>query len=131
MKRTDKKSHCPINYSLEIFWDAWSMLILRDIMISWKSRYKEFLASEERISTNILANRLWKLESEGIIQKINDQYVLTQKWKDIAYLLIEMTIWWAKHDSDTILSKELVEIAKNNPNKFRLDMKKELNKKDN
>ena len=58
MKRTDTKSHCPVNFALETFGDAWSLLIVRDIVFWGKRTYGEFLSSAEGISTNILSARL-------------------------------------------------------------------------
>ena len=74
MKRDEKKyrSHCPINFAQEIFGDKWSLLVIRDLMFKGKKYYGEFLASDEKISTNILADRLEKLEADGLITKSID-----------------------------------------------------------
>ena len=61
------RSHCPINFGLEIFGDRWTLLILRDLMINGKSSFKEFQAAEEGISSNILAERLDRLLQTGLI----------------------------------------------------------------
>jgi len=68
----EEGKNCPIFFSLEIFGDKWSLLILRDILHFDKQHYNEYLESEEGISTNILADRLKKLEKEGIISKKRD-----------------------------------------------------------
>ncbi len=116
MKRLDVKSHCPINYALECFGDPWSLLIVRDIVYFGKKTYGEFLASEERIATNVLANRLADLEKKGIIKKCpcdtdkrKDIYMLTERGLDLIPLLSEMALWGAKHDVDTDAPKEWVE----------------------
>jgi DNA-binding HxlR family transcriptional regulator len=62
-----RRSGCPLNASVEMLGDRWSLLIVRDMMIRGFQTYKEFLASDERIATNILADRLRKLEGHGII----------------------------------------------------------------
>lgn len=106
--KKEKRSHCPINFSLESFGDKWSLLIIRDIIFKNKSYYGEFLDSEEKISTNILANRLSLLENEHIIRKAKDPansakyiYSLTEKGVELLPILLELIRWGAKHDSDT------------------------------
>lgn len=100
--------NCPIFFSLEIFGDKWSLLILRDILHFNKKHYNEFLESEEAISTNILADRLKKLESEGIISKRRDPdnkkqfiYSPTKKCLDLVPIILEIAVWGAKYDPDT------------------------------
>lgn len=109
MKKKPQKfrSHCPINYVQEIFGDKWSLLIVRDLMFKKKKYYGEFLKSEEKISTNILADRLVKLEKNKIISKKQDAhhhskyiYALTQKGKDLLPMLLEMLDWSAIYDDD-------------------------------
>ena len=63
MKRTDRKSHCPVNSALEVVGDPWSLLVVRDIVFYGKHAFGEFLASEERITTSVLADRLARLVS--------------------------------------------------------------------
>ena len=119
MSRTDIKSHCPINFALEAFGDMWSLLIVRDIINFHKTTYGEFLDSEEKISTNILADRLVRLEEVGIIRKEKDatdkrkdRYTLTQKGIDLYPMILEMVLWSAKHDSKTHVTKEFLARAK-------------------
>jgi DNA-binding HxlR family transcriptional regulator len=70
LKQTlSRRSNCPINFSLETFGDMWSLLIVRDMVYFGKKTYGEFLNSDERIATNILASRLTQLEQNGIIMK--------------------------------------------------------------
>ena len=86
--------------------DRWSLLILRDMMLRGSRTYKEFLeASVEGIATNILADRLRRLERNGIIRAKPDErdgrkitYTLTQKGIDLAPVLTEMVLWAAKHE---------------------------------
>jgi DNA-binding HxlR family transcriptional regulator len=82
------RSGCPINLSLEVFGDKWSLLILRDMMFGGKRHFRELLRSEEGISSNILADRLRKLVEEGMITKDDDP---THKQKAI-YSLTEKAI---------------------------------------
>src|SRR5436190_22782211 len=62
-----RRSGCRLNASVEILGDRWSLLIIRDMMLRSFRSYKEFLESHERIATNILADRLRKLQAQGII----------------------------------------------------------------
>lgn len=102
------RSDCPISCSLDVFGDRWSLLIIRDIMLRGKVSYSEFLASEEKISTNILANRLSVLESEKILDKEVSQankskfiYSLTQKGVDLLPIVIEIMDWGAKYNANS------------------------------
>ncbi|HET6746682.1 MAG TPA: helix-turn-helix domain-containing protein [Candidatus Saccharimonadales bacterium] len=116
MKRTDIKSHCPVNFALESFGDPWSLLIVRDIVFWGKHTYGEFLASREGISTNILASRLAHLEQRGIIEKKRceddkrkDLYVLTEKGLELIPMLLEMSRWSSETDPLSEAPRALVE----------------------
>lgn len=121
MKKTNKRSDCPISCSLDIWGDKWSLLIIRDLMFSKKCRYTDFLKSAEGIATNILATRLQSLEENRIIEKIDDHeskskgfYKLTQMGIDLLPILIEIDLWSEKYfpipeDIKTIL----IEVKKN------------------
>jgi DNA-binding HxlR family transcriptional regulator len=85
--------------------DRWSLLILRDMMLRGYRTFNEFLHSDEKIATNILADRLRRLESYGIIGSSEDPadgrkriYVLTVKGIDLAPVLTEMVLWAARHE---------------------------------
>ncbi|SKC95185.1 transcriptional regulator, HxlR family [Chitinophaga ginsengisegetis] len=98
------RSDCPISCSLDVFGDRWSLLIIRDIMLRGKLSYSEFLESEEKIATNILANRLSVLEAENILSKrvspANKSkfiYSLTPKGIDLLPIIIEIMDWGAKY----------------------------------
>lgn len=108
MKRLDRKSDCAINFSLENFGDPWSLLIVRDVVYHGKNTYGEFLASDERIGTSVLARRLVALEENGILAKAADkhdkrkiEYQLTQKGLDIVPILEALTTWGATYDPET------------------------------
>jgi DNA-binding HxlR family transcriptional regulator len=70
--RTKFRSGCPLNASVEILGDRWSLLIIRDMMLRGFRSYTQFLDSYEHIATNILAHRLKKLEGYGIIATQRD-----------------------------------------------------------
>lgn len=124
MKKS-RRSDCPINFALQTFGDAWSLLIIRDIMFSGKMYYGDFLKSDERIATNILVDRLSRLEQVGIIRKTKnvkdrrqDAYQLSKKGIDLLPMLIEIILWSAKYDSRTAAPKEFVSRAKSNREKI-------------
>ena len=100
-----RRSGCPLNASVEILGDRWSLLIIRDMMLRGSRAYKEFLESYEGIATNILADRLRKLEAHGIITAERDPsdgrkliYLLTAKGIGLAPVLTEMVLWAAAHE---------------------------------
>ncbi len=100
-----RRSGCPLNASVEMLGDRWSLLIVRDMMIRGFNTYKEFLDSGEHIATNILADRLRKLEAHGIITTEPDAsdgrklvYSLTSKGIDLAPVLAELVLWAARHE---------------------------------
>jgi DNA-binding HxlR family transcriptional regulator len=104
-KKPPRRSSCPINVSLEIFGDRWSLLIIRDLILRSYRTYKEFLSSDEGIATNILAERLQRLEAAGIITTTRDAedgrkvlYRLTKKGIDLAPILVELVLWSAQHE---------------------------------
>lgn len=85
--------------------DRWSLLIIRDMMLLGSRSFKEFLGSYEGIATNILANRLRRLEAYGIIRTERDPldgrkliYQLTPKGIDLAPVLAEMVLWAGRHE---------------------------------
>jgi DNA-binding HxlR family transcriptional regulator len=101
----ERRSGCPLNASVEMLGDRWSLLIIRDMMLRGFDTYKEFMASYEGIATNILADRLRKLEAYGVITTKPDPsdgrkliYELTEKGIDLAPVLTEMVLWAASHE---------------------------------
>ena len=121
MKSGEIRSDCPISSSLDIFGDRWSLLIVRDLMLHKTRTYGDFTKSEEKIATNILANRLQVLEENGIIvrlpypdNKVKGLYKLSQKGIDLIPALIEIAVWGGKHLSNTDESSPfLIEVKKN------------------
>jgi len=104
-QKVKRRSECPLNASVEMLGDRWSLLIIRDMMLRGFRTYKEFLECYEGIATNILANRLRKLIAYGIITAAPDPsdarkliYRLTAKGIDLAPVLTEMVLWAAAHE---------------------------------
>lgn len=103
MKKIKSRSSCPINFSLEMIGDAWSLLILRDLIYFGKKTYNEFLASDEGIARNILAHRLVQLQAKGLLakkphpkDKRKEIYELTEDGLELIPLLLELAEWGAK-----------------------------------
>jgi DNA-binding HxlR family transcriptional regulator len=101
----NRRSGCPLNASVEMLGDRWSLLIIRDMMLRGARTYKTFLDCYEGIATNILADRLRKLVDYGIITTEPDPsdgrkviYMLTKKGIDLAPVLTEMVLWAAAHE---------------------------------
>lgn len=96
----EKKSLCPVNQYLEIFGDKWTLLIIRDMMFVGKRYFNDLRNSDEKIASNILTNRLNKLETSGIIIKTKDSkhkqkniYTLTKMGIDLLPIIIQMSAW--------------------------------------
>lgn len=135
MKRRNR-SHCPISFALDNFGDTWTLLVLRDLIFKGKSRYQEFLTSEEGISTNILADRLARLEEHGIISKMDDPanarqiiYSPTPKGLDLVPVMLEIVRWSGKHDPKTAAPKEFLERLKRDPQRLAAEIRSQFERK--
>lgn len=111
-RKSRRRSHCPINFALEIFGDKWSLLVIRDLMFMGKNSYGEFLQGGEGIATNILADRLGKLEAAQIISKSPDPengprviYSLTERGIDLMPVMIDIIAWSGKYDPQSAVPK--------------------------
>ena len=107
---------CPIRFGLGVFGDRWSLLIIRDMMFRGSTRFQNFLDAGEGISTNVLSDRLSRLEAQEIISRQRDPangrrvlYQLTDKGKDLLPVLLAVIGWGEKHDPDTNISSEVGE----------------------
>ncbi len=103
------RSKCPIAGTLDSLGDRWSILIIRDLLIGAK-KYGDLLKSPEKITTNILADRLKKLETAGIISKreyqirpVRWEYFLTEKGNELSSIINEMVNWGLSHIEGTEL----------------------------
>jgi DNA-binding HxlR family transcriptional regulator len=116
LTRVRRRSTCPISSALDVLGDKWTLLVMRDLLLVGKRHYREYLASEERIATNILADRLARLESCGIIEKTTDDprsgkqtYHPTDKGRDLIPVLLELMSWSDRHDPGANAPHELVD----------------------
>ncbi len=115
------RSDCPISYALDFFGDKWTFLIIRDLAFEGKKFYSDFLNSKEGIATNILSDRLKKLEQNGVVEKsVYEQlktkkvYALTEKGRQLIPVLVEMILWSAKYDDSLAIPETFLEKAKTN-----------------
>ena len=101
--RESHRSGCPINLTLEVLGDRWSLLILRDMIFGGKRRFGELLGSEERIASNILADRLRKLVESGLLTRRGDPehrqkavYSLTEMAITLVPVLAQIGAWGSR-----------------------------------
>jgi DNA-binding HxlR family transcriptional regulator len=99
------RSGCPVSAALELLGDKWSLLIVRDMMVRGYRTFREFEHSGEGIATNILTDRLHKLEEGGILlhepaagDGRSANYRLTEKGIALGPVLLELLIWGAHHE---------------------------------
>lgn len=109
--RRRRRSDCPVHYALAAFGDPWTLLIVRDLMFKRRATYTDFLRAEEGIATNILADRLARIEGDGIAVRDPDtgRYRLTEKGIALMPVLLEMMVWSAAFDPDTAASPAFIE----------------------
>ncbi len=98
------RSTCPVACALDVIGDHWSLLVIRDLMFLGRHEYKDMLHAEEGISSNILSDRLKRLEEGGLINAIphpesgrRKLYYLLPKGKDLIHLMIHLARWSDKH----------------------------------
>ena len=116
---TREKSGCPINLSLELLGDRWTLLIVRDLIFAGKKHFREFLLSDEGISSRTLAERLQTLQDEGIVTKSDDPthklkaiYWLTEAGIDLLPVLATLGAWGSKYrNADGELARVADELA--------------------
>jgi DNA-binding HxlR family transcriptional regulator len=98
-----RRSYCPVACTLDLVGDRWTLLVVRDL-VRGKKRFADFLASSERIPTNILTERLARLRKAGVITAVKYsvhpprvEYVLTPKGEDLRPIMREMVQWGVRH----------------------------------
>jgi len=103
MRAKKKRSVCPVACTLDLIGDTWTLLIVRDLLAG-KTHYHEFATSPERIATNILADRLTRLQHSGIVQARassvragSSAYTLTDKGRGLLPLLEAVKVWGLTH----------------------------------
>jgi DNA-binding HxlR family transcriptional regulator len=132
MKSITRRSECPISYTMDVFGDKWTMLIMRDLLLYGKDSFSEFLCSDEKIATNILTDRLNVLLQEGFVTKHTAPtnkskflYRPTEKAIELIPILAEMTLWAEKYNPGGAPA-DIVEPLKKNRTKALRDLKKKV-----
>jgi DNA-binding HxlR family transcriptional regulator len=103
--REKRRSDCPINLTVELFGDRWSLIVIRDVMFGNRRHYNDLLKlSEEGIASNILADRLNRLVRAGLLTRKKDPahkqkaiYSLTEASIDLVPMMAHMNSWARKH----------------------------------
>ena len=115
-----RRSGCPVSMSLEVFGDRWSLLIVRDLMVRGYRTFKEFMDSGEDIASNVLADRLRRLELSGIISAEREEsdnrrinYRLTEKGIDLAPVMLDLLIWGARYEPTGASCSLILRMEKN------------------
>lgn len=130
MKRSDRRSDCPINFALQTFGDAWSLLVIRDLMFTGRATYTEFATAEERVATNVLADRLKALVHTGLIRKRGTgrgaAYGLTEKGLDLLPAMLELVSWSARYDRHTAAPAEFVARIRKDRDKVAAALREQL-----
>ena len=124
-----RQSGCPIAFTLDVIGDKWSRLIIRDMGFLGKRYYGEFLVSDEKIASNILADRLKRLEDTSIITKTLDPdnqkkyiYELTPKGIDLVPMILEVIRWGAKYDPETAAPKAFIRKLKKDKDALMIEI---------
>jgi DNA-binding HxlR family transcriptional regulator len=127
MKRRRRKSDCPVHFALEVFGDAWTLLVVRDLMFKGRTTYTDFLRAEEGIATNILADRLARLEADGIVDKSDaGSYRLTRKGCDLLPVMLEIIAWSATYDPKTAADPDFVRRLQTDKAALTRELRREL-----
>jgi DNA-binding HxlR family transcriptional regulator len=119
MSKSQKRSDCPVSWSLEMWGDKWSLLIIRDLILNKSCTYKDFLNAEEGIATNILSARLLALEESGFIKKVDNPgtktrvfYKLTEMGINLFPIILEIMLWSEKYHTSPAHIKAIIREAK-------------------
>jgi DNA-binding HxlR family transcriptional regulator len=130
MRRTERRSDCPINFAVQMFGDPWSLLVVRDLMFTGRRTYTDFLRAEEGMATNILADRLEHLQKLGLIRKNGAgrraAYALTEKGLDLLPAMLDLITWSAKYDECTGAPESFVARINNDRSKLEAEMREQL-----
>ncbi|MFK7986521.1 MAG: winged helix-turn-helix transcriptional regulator [Sandaracinaceae bacterium] len=111
-----RRSSCPISFALDIFGDRWTLLVVRDLALKGRHSFAELLDAGEGIATNVLSDRLSRLQKQELVKRERDpddgrryHYGLTDKGKDLLPVLVELIAWSAKHDPLTAAPASFVQ----------------------
>ncbi|WP_276719036.1 winged helix-turn-helix transcriptional regulator [Pseudooceanicola nitratireducens] len=118
-------SGCPIRYGATVLGDAWALVILRDLIFKEAKHFGDFVAAGERISTNILTDRLKRLEDEGVITRRKDPdravrviYELTEKGRRLVPVMLALINWSEAWDPQTEVPGDFIAAYRDDPGAF-------------
>jgi len=130
VQRTARRSDCPINFALQTVGDPWSLLIIRDLMFTERRTYTDFLNAEEGMATNVLADRLERLQTLGLIAKTDTgrgaKFSLTEKGLDLLPAMLQFVAWSAKYDKRTAAPPDFVARIRKDARGVAAGLRKEL-----
>jgi DNA-binding HxlR family transcriptional regulator len=116
----EHRSGCPVSVSLEVLGDRWSLLIVRDMMVRGYRTFREFQHAGEGIASNILADRLRKLEAAAILttepaaqDRRSAYYRLTAKGIALAPVLLDLLIWGSRHEATAASCSVIAQMEQN------------------
>lgn len=128
-----RRSDCPIANALEVLGDRWTLIIVRDLVFRGFREFGQFLGAGEGISTNILTERLERLQCAGVIVRSDHPqdgkkyvYRLTEKGADLIPLLIELVLWGAKYTPDHAAPARTLREMRTNPGKMIASLRSAL-----
>jgi DNA-binding HxlR family transcriptional regulator len=121
-----QRSNCPVACGLDIIGDHWTLLIIRDLLMMGRHEFRDMLDAEEGISSNILTDRLNKLQAADLVRSIphpdskrRKLYYLTAQGKDLIYVIAELAKWSATHRPEqVIIPKERLALMRKGPQHF-------------
>ena len=130
------RSPCPVSCALDILGDKWTLLVVRDLIFRRKRYFGDFQNSPEKIASNILSDRLRKLEAAGMVLRQPDPdhgcriiYAVTEKCLDLVPTIMELIRWGGKHAPGSNAHENLVQRFDQDPVEFmaqiRLSLRKE------
>ena len=126
--RPSQRSGCPINLTLELLGDQWSLIVIRDIMFGDRRHFRELIGlSDEGIASNVLADRLKRLVENGLLSKRADPahkqkaiYSLTEASIELVPLLVQIGAWGRRHaPADPALARRARELEEGGPKKWK------------
>ena len=127
------RSSCPVSCALDILGDKWTLLIVRDLVFSGKRYFGDFQNSPEKIATNILSDRLKKLEEGHILLRRRDPdnarkviYIPTEKCLDLVPPIMELLRWGAKYTPGSNVHENLVQRFEQDRMEFMAEIRHSL-----
>lgn len=130
MTPSEQRSACPISCALDLLGDRWTLLIIRDMTLLEKKRFSEFSESAEGIASNVLSDRLQRLQDVGIVESQKDPldgrrvlYSMTPKGLDLLPMMVELAAWGAKHLPGSGVPKEFRERYVADRDQFLLELR--------